>query len=311
MRPSTQLPRLLIGPLLLALSSCLLAQESVVGDPTVVVPGSTVELLFNGAFITEGPAVAPDGSVYFSDITITDQTEMQAGHIWRYDPRTGTTSVFRSPSGMANGIVFDVAGRMVVAEGADFGGRRITRTDLDTGKSVILAGLYEGKALNSPNDLEVGDAGRIYFTDPRYSGHEPVDQPVEGVYRLDPDGTLVRIVADIDKPNGIVISPDQRRLYVAAVAGSDQAIFQYDLDSAGNVVGGSTLIDFTTGRGPDGLTVDSDGNIYAARIDETRGIYVYSPEGEQLAVIPTPEWPRNVTFGRDDTASTLYITAGT
>ena len=94
------------------------------GDPSVVPPGAELELLFDGAYFTEGPAVAPDGKVYFSDITTANKTGMQPGHIWVYDPETGRTKIFRSPSGQSNGIKFDAQGRMLCAEGADFGGRR-------------------------------------------------------------------------------------------------------------------------------------------------------------------------------------------
>lgn len=298
------------GILVATLPQALQAQDPVEGDTAIVLRGSQVELLFDGAVVTEGPAVAPDGTVYFSDITPTASTGMEAGHLRQYDPATGITRIFRSPSGMSNGIMFDDQGRMIVAEGADFGGRRVTRTDLKTGKSTILAGLYLGKAFNAPNDLALDEQGRIYFTDPRYFGHEPVEQPVEGVYRIDPDGSVSLLVTEIDKPNGILVSPDQRTLYVAAVGGTDQAIFAFDLDLHGSVSGGRTLIDFSPDPGPDGMAVDLDGNIYAARRAQPMGIYVYSPEGKQLALIPTLEQPRNVTFGRGATSRTLFITAG-
>ena len=124
---------------------------------------------------------------------------MEAGHIWRFDPSTGKTSIFRSPSGMSNGIKFDVEGNMIVAEGADFGGRRITRTDWKSGKSYILAGLFEGRPFNSPNDVTIDEQGRIYFSDPRYMGHESIDQPVPAVYRIDPNGSIHRIITDAGK----------------------------------------------------------------------------------------------------------------
>ena len=160
------------------------------GDPSIISEGAELEVLFAGAFFTEGPAVAPDGSVYFSDITFTGPADMQAGHIWRYDPQTGKAAVYRSPSGMSNGLKFDAMGRLIAAEGADYGGRRLTRTDLATGKAEIIAGLYEGRPLNSPNDISIDEQGRIYFSDPRYLGHEPIDQPVQAVYRIDPNGEI-------------------------------------------------------------------------------------------------------------------------
>ena len=299
-------------------------------DPSIVAPGARLEHLFGDGFFTEGPAQAPDGSVYFSDITFVKASGYQAGHIWRWDPRTRATAVFRSPSGMSNGIVFDAQGRMVVAEGAGFGGRRITRTDMKTGKSVILAGLFNGRPFNSPNDLVLDARGRIYFTDPRYSGYEPVEQPVQGVYRIDPDGRVLLIVADAGKPNGIAVSPDQATLYVAAhddgafgdlppetqAAPGRMALLAYDLAPDGSAKFRRTVVDFSP-AGPDGIGVDRDGNIYCAVQGERQGIHVYSPAGKELAYIPTPESPTNVKFGRGGgggaggpDAQTLFITAG-
>src|SRR6476660_2915364 len=186
----------------------------------VVPPDAKLEKVFDGGLVlTEGVAVAPDGMVYFSDITFTHVSRernlpLEAGHIWKFDPKTGKASVFRSPSGMSNGLKFDADGNLLAAEGADFGGRRVTRTDMKTGKSYIIAGLFEGRPFNSPNDSSIDEKGRIYFSDPRYLGHEPIDQPVQAVYRIDKDGTVTRIIPDAGKPNGVVISPDQKPLSV-------------------------------------------------------------------------------------------------
>jgi gluconolactonase len=133
----------------------------------VVASGAKLEKLFDGGYWTEGPAVGPDGKIYFCDLTMTFATGMEAGNIWVYDPVTSRTTLFRSPSGMAAGIKFDHNGNMVVTEGADFGGRSVIRTDAKTGRSTILAGLYKGRPFNAPNDLDIDDEGRIYFTDPR------------------------------------------------------------------------------------------------------------------------------------------------
>ncbi len=291
----------------------------------IVAPGARLELLFDGGFFTEGPAQAPDGSVYFSDITFVKASGNQAGHIWRWDPRTKAALVFRSPSGMSNGIVFDAQGRMVVAEGAGFGGRRITRTDMQTGKSVIVAGLFNGRPFNSPNDLVLDARGRIYFTDPRYSGYEPIEQPVQGVYRIDLDGSVSLVVADAGKPNGIAVSPDQATLYVAAhddgafgelpretpAAPGRMALLAYDLAPDGSAKFRRAVVDFSP-AGPDGIAVDRNGNIYCAVQGDRQGIHVYSPAGKELAYIPTPESPTNVKFGRSGgpDAQTLFITAG-
>ena len=186
------------------------------GNPDIISPDARIEVVFDEAFFTEGPAVALDGSVYFSDITFTGVSGMQAGHIWRYDPGTGTTAVYRSPSGMSNGLKFDAMGRLIACEGADFGGRRVTRTDLTTGKAEIIAGTYKGKKFNAPNDVSLDEMGRIYFSDPRYLGHESMEMGVFAVYRIDTDGSIHRIITDAGKPNGVAVSPDQKSLYVVS-----------------------------------------------------------------------------------------------
>ncbi len=292
---------------------------------TIIPSDSELEEIFSEAHFTEGPTVAPDGKVYFSDITFTHEADMQAGHIMRYEPTTDETSVFRSPSGMSNGMKFDAKGRLVIAEGADFGGRRITRTDMDTGKSDIIVGLFEDKPFNSPNDLTIDELGRIYFTDPRYVGNEPVEQPVMGVYRIDPDGSVHLVVADSGKPNGIAVSPDQKTLYIGSNdSGSFRniqeelptyigrmALLAYDLSSDGTATYRETLVDYAPEHGPDGFEVDVEGNLYVAVRDKTRfGIFVYDPRGQELAYIKTPELPTNVAFGRDESSKILYITAG-
>ncbi len=303
----------------------LLALSPLAGQ--IFAPGAKLEKLYTGGHLTEGAAVAPDSTVFFSDITFTKETNMQAGHILRFDPRTGKTTVYRSPSGMSNGIKFDARGQMIVAEGADFGGRRITRTDLATGKSVIVAAMFEGRHFNSPNDVTIDLQGRIYFSDPRYLGHEPMEQPVMGVYRIDPNGKVNRIITDAGKPNGVAISPDQKTLYVVTnddgLLGFDQLpkdapsrkgrmeLSAYTLKPDGTASFRKTLVNYAPEDGPDGLTCDAEGNVYAAVRNEKRfGISVYSPDGKELSYLPTPERPTNVGFGRGSEATTLYITAG-
>lgn len=280
----------------------------------ILLKDARLETLFDGRFFLEGPAVAPDGRVYFSDITFTSSSGMQAGHVWRYDPKTKKTEIFRSPSGMSNGILFDRDGNMIAALGADFGGRQIVKTDMKSGKSTILAAVYDGKRLNSPNDLVLDARGRIYFSDPRYAGQEPLEQPVEGVYRIDPDGSLHRIIDDNGKPNGILVSPDQKHLYVASagwpVWSEFNGLVQYDLDTMGNVSNRKILIKYDGAEGIDGMAIDTEGNLYAARPCAQPGIYIYSANGAFLDRIPTPEAPTNVCFGHGPTSNYLYITAG-
>ncbi|MFN5298251.1 MAG: SMP-30/gluconolactonase/LRE family protein [Planctomycetaceae bacterium] len=332
---------LLVVPLSLAAGALGLAPGAAWAQAgPLLLPDAKLEKLFEGRVLTEGVAVAPDGQVYFSEITFShvardEQGAIEAGHIWRFDPTTGKTVIYRSPSGMSNGIKFDARGRMVVAEGADFGGRRVTRTDLATGKTHIIAGLYQGRPLNSPNDIAIDERGRVYFSDPRYLGHEPIDQGVQAVYRLDTDGTLHRVVTDAGKPNGVAISPDQKTLYVVsnengttAIERLDKgtatqadkvttplrkgfmALLAYDLAPEGTAKFRKVLVDYTPQDGPDGLTVDREGNLWVAvRAENRPGICVYSPEGKELAYLPT-EVPTNVGFARGKDANLLYITAG-
>lgn len=302
------------------------------GAEPVVPPDAKLEKLFDGGLVlTEGVAVAPDGMVYFSDITFTHVSKerglpIEAGHIWKYDPKSGKATVFRSPSGMSNGLKFDADGNLLAAEGADFGGRRVTRTDMKTGKAYIVAAMYEGRPLNSPNDMTIDEKGRIYFSDPRYLGHEPIDQPVQAVYRIDTDGTLHRIITDAGKCNGVALSPDQKSLYVVsndngntgigrlkkeepAIKGR-MALLAYDLSPEGNATFRKVLVDYSPEDGPDGMVCDAEGNIWTAVRDEKRpGIYCYAPDGKELGYIKT-EIPTNVGFGRGEEAKTLYITAG-
>ncbi|MEO2034251.1 MAG: SMP-30/gluconolactonase/LRE family protein [Planctomycetaceae bacterium] len=317
------------------LPSFVLAQNQ------IVPANARLEKLFEGITLTEGVSVAPDGMVYFSDITfshqaVTDTGAIHAGHIWKFNPKTAKTSIFRSPSGMSNGIKFDAAGNMLVCEGADYGGRRVIRTDMKTGMSYIIAAMYDGRKLNSPNDVTIDEQGRIYFSDPRYLGHETIDQPVMGVYRIDLDGSIHRIITDAGKPNGVCVSPDQKSLYVVSNANGatgferlakasdaegpvavaaplrkgNMALMAYDLHEDGTATFRKTLADYYPEDGPDGLICDEDGNLYVAvRAANRPGITVYSPEGKELAYIKT-EVPTNVGFGRGPDANLLYITAG-
>lgn len=326
-------PRLRAAALLAALfllPGGLASQQPTKGP--IVPPDAKLELLFDGGLVlTEGVAVAPDGKVYFSDITFSHVSKeklgrLEAGHIWVHDPKTGKTTIFRSPSGMSNGIKFDADGNLLAAEGADSGGRRVTRTDMTTGKATILAHLFEGKPFNAPNDITLDEKGRVYFSDPRYLGHEPIEQPIQAVYRIDPDGKIHRIITDAGKPNGVAVSPDQKTLYVVSNDNGSfgierqpkveptrkglMALHAYDLAPDGTAKFRKTLVDYAPQDGPDGLVVDTAGNLYVTVRDETRpGICVYSPEGKELAYLKT-EVPTNVGFGRGDQANVLYITAG-
>ena len=303
------------------------------GDPGVLPAGAKLDRVFGGACaLTEGVATSPNGTVYFSDITFTtlckDESGKypQAGNIWKYDPKTKQASIFRSPSGMSNGMKFDAEGNLVIAEGADFGGRRLTKTDMKTGTSYILSGLFNGQPYNALNDLTIDEKGQIYFTDPRYLGWEPMNQPVQAVYRLDPDGKVTRLITDAGKPNGVQVSPDQKTLYVLAHDNGAHdflpkgetsqkglmGCLAYDLSPEGTVSNRRMLVDWLPNDGGDGMSIDVDGNLYiAVRSEAAPGLYVYAPDGKQLAYLSTgKELPTNVAFGWGDDANLLYLTSG-
>jgi len=273
------------------------------GDDNPLIPkDAKFEKLWSEGEFTEGPAYGPDRCIYFSDIG--DRT-------MRYDPATGKTTEYRNPSGRGNGLTFDADGRLVAAEGANSGGmRRITRIDKE-GKVKVLADKWDGKRFNSPNDLVIDTKGRIYFTDPRYVGDEKREIDTESVYRIDPDGTVTQLMTDTQKPNGIAISPDMKTLYVAdSNPKGNQHLVAFPLKDDGSVGKKKLLHDFGKDRGIDGMKIDGKGNIYGmAGQGDTGGLYVFSPEGKQLAFVQTPETPTNCAFGGKD-HKTLYVTAG-
>jgi gluconolactonase len=231
----------------------------------------------------------------------------------KFDPKSGKTTEYRKPSGRANGLKFDAKGRLIACEGANTGGgRRISITEAD-GKVKTLADSFDGKKFNSPNDLTLDAKGRIYFSDPRYVGDEKRELDHESVYRIDPDGKVHRVISDVFKPNGLVISPDGKTLYVSDNASDPKgarALVAYPLNDDGTVGKRKVLHDFGKERGIDGMTVAKDGTVVAtAGSKKAGGIYFFSADGKELAFLPTPEDPNNLCFAGKD-KKTLYITAG-
>lgn len=272
-------------------------------------PGAKLEKVVGDLRFSEGPAWDPDGYLLFEDIPRDRIMKLDAD---------SKVSVFREPSGHSNGLAFDKEGRLVAAEGnSTGGGRRISRTEKD-GKVVTLADRYDGKRLNSPNDLTIDAAGRIYFTDPRYGSQDGVEQDKEAVYRIDPDGKLTRIIESVSRPNGIAISFDQKTLYVAdnREGGAKRVLMAFDLSSDGSSTNGRVLYDFGSGRGIDGMTLDSAGRIWAtAGSKEKAGVHVFEVNADRttanlLTVVKTPEDPTNCTFGGPG-RDVLYITTAT
>jgi gluconolactonase len=268
----------------------------------------------------EGPAVDEQGNVFFSDITGNRILKMTSG---------GEVSVFREDSGRTNGNAFDARGRLISCEGFGLGPggrRRLVRTEMKTGKITVLTDRYEGKRYNSPNDVCVDGQGRIWFTDPRYGDRAGMEMDVEGVYRIDPDGRVTRVLGqpDVQKPNGIAVAPDDKTLYV--VDSNDEkrgnrTIWAFDLSPKGGVSNRRLVYDFHQGRGGDGVRVDMKGNLWVAAgirtprppgevTDVPQGVYVISPEGKLLGRVPIPEdYVTNLAFGGPG-RKTLYVTAG-
>ncbi len=297
---------------------------------------ATLELLHTrqvrlNSGLTEGPTVARDGSIYFTDLPFGPEN----GMILRYDPKTGKTTVFTTNSGKANGLTCTVDGSLIACDGADGGGRQLVRWDLKTGEGKTLVDRFQGKRFNSPNDVFVDLKGRFYFTDPRYGGTEPRELIREAVYRLNTDGTVIEITKEVEKPNGIVLSPDQRTLYIGdhnnggnRLKASDpepkrgaMKVYAFPLDKQGLVSGPRrTLVDFGVENGCDGITVDKKGNVYLACRSLARpGVMVVDPDGRELAFFETgprnqkglfEEWkgiPSNVEFGIGEDAHSLYV----
>lgn len=285
-----------------------------------VIVNHEISILFSGGYFTEGPAANINGDVYFSDITFTSETKDQFGHIWCYSEKNDTTILFKSPSNMSNGLIIDNEGNLIIAEGADRGGRRITSINLKNGESQILADTYGSKRLNSPNDLACDKNGNIYFTDPRYVGEESIEQPIMGVYRLSPDGTLSLLIYNISMPNGIAISPNKKRLYVGCFDESPENnrnilsgmfIASYLFNGDSSVSFEKIIVEYETPVGPDGIETDQYGNLYVAvRDEDDPHIAVYCSEGDLLTKIPIPEVPSNICFGKGNYSNRLYVTAG-
>lgn len=264
----------------------------------LIAPDARLYRLHTGFRFTEGPAYAPDGTLIFSDIP--------ADRLYRMHP-DGKVEIFREPSGGANGNTIDPQGRLLTCEG--FVNKRVTRTDLPSGKVEVVASEYEGKPLNQPNDIIATKDGRIYFTDPVFGDPKFKTQPVEGVYLVKPDGTLVRVIADEQnqpKPNGLALSPDGKWLYTTD--SQCNVLRVYEVLPDGSLKGGRDLakMEGKDGAG-DGLRVDEKGNLWVTGPD---GIWVFALDGTLLGRLQLPEVPANLCFGGSD-GKHLFITART
>ena len=278
----------------------------------LVSPAARIEKIASGFLFTEGPVWSRAGRcLYFSDIP--------GNALLKWTP-AGVTTV-RKPVfagsytpgfGIGpNGHTLDQEGRLISCE---HGNRRLARTEKD-GSITVLADRYEGRRLNSPNDVVVKSNGDIYFTDPPYGllGHDASPQKelsFNGVFRLDPAGRLDLLVSNLRRPNGLAFSPDERRFYVANSEHARRIWMVYDVRPDGTAADGRVFFDANThpARGvPDGMKLDVLGNLYCTG---PGGILVLSPAGRHLGTIVTPELPANCHWG-DEEGRMLYITART
>ncbi len=278
---------------------------------TLVPPDAQIEKLAGGFTFIEGPLWRPSNVLWFSDVV---------GNVVRQWAPDGKVTVILDPGGWdgknlpaggyngPNGMTADKDGAVLLCQ---HGYRRIVRISSDM-KITTLVDKFEGKKLNSPNDLVFRSDGSLYFTDPPYGLPKGDDDPMKelkfnGVYRL-ANGKLQLLIKDLTRPNGIAFSPDEKTLYVA---NSEKKRFwmRYDVAANGSVSKGKVFADVTAEKEegvPDGMKVDSQGNVYGTG---PGGIWVFSPEGKHLGTIKPPEQPANCGWGDD--GKSLYITART
>jgi sugar lactone lactonase YvrE len=268
----------------------------------IVSQESKLEKIAAGFVFTEGPIWdASKGCLFFSDIP--------ANKMRKYTESKGA-ELFREPSGKSNGLTLDKQGRLIACEHAN---RRVSRTEKD-GTVVTIADKYNGKKLNSPNDVVVKSDGSIYFTDPPYGltaefgnlGEQEL--PFQGVYRLSADGkTLILLVDDFNKPNGLAFSPDESLLYIDDTDEAHVRVF--DVKPDGTITNGRVFVELkgTEEGAVDGMKIDSEGNAY---VTGPGGISIFDPSGNKLGRIDLPEVAANIAWGDKDW-KTLYITGST
>ena len=287
-------------------------------DPSVVVidesfnryrlPLAKVERLATGGRWAEGP-------VWFGDARCLVWSDIPNNRMLRWDEESGAVGLYRKPSGYANGNTRDRQGRLLTCE---HGGRRISRTEPD-GRVVTLVDSFQGKRLNSPNDIVCKSDGSIWFTDPTFGilgwyehGKAEPELPMN-VYRLDPSGSLSVAAEGINQPNGLAFSPDESILYIVESRSQPRKILAYDVVGGKTLSGRRVLIDAGPKGTPDGFRVDMDGNLWCgwgmggAGLD---GVHVFNAGGKPIGRIDLPERCANVCFGGLD-RNRLFMTAST
>ena len=286
----------------------------------IVTPGTKIEKLAGGFLFTEGPVWVPrtadsDGYLLFSD--------PNNNIIYRWTP-DGQLSIYRTKSGYAgadigeygqpgsNGLTLDREGRLTINQ---HGYRRVVRLEKN-GQLTVLADQFEGKRLNSPNDLVYKSDGALYFTDPPFGLPKFFDDPrkelpYSGVFRVSPDGKQVKLLTtELKGPNGLAFSPDEKYFYLDNWDEKKKVIMRYEVNPDGTLAKGKVFFDMTSAPGEDaldGLKIDQKGNLY---VSGPGGLWIISPEGKHLGTISGPEHPHNFAWGDDD-GKTLYLCART
>ncbi|MGE0606050.1 MAG: SMP-30/gluconolactonase/LRE family protein [Pirellulales bacterium] len=288
-----------IASLLLALASALFLADTLVtaAEPIADIgPTGEIKKLHGDFKFTEGPAADSRGNIYFTDIPDS------LVYRWSTD---GKLSVFRKESNRSNGLMFNADGELFSCEMAG----RIVAVAADGQTVRVLADKYDGKPFNAPNDLVLDKSGGVYFTDPHFGAATPLPQGERAVYYV-ADGKVTRLTDDLPAPNGVILSPDEKTLYIVPSLSSE--VLSYSVMAPGKL-GPSRVFaslkqpEGKENTGGDGLTVDTNGNLY---ITSGLGIQVFTPAGKLLGVIAFPEQPANVTFGGPD-GKTLFVTART
>ncbi|HVV62301.1 MAG TPA: SMP-30/gluconolactonase/LRE family protein [Pseudolabrys sp.] len=257
---------------------------------------TNVERLATGTLWGEGP-------VWFGDGRYLLWSDIPNNRVLRWDEETGAVSVYRKPSNNANGNTRDRQGRLITCEHL---GRRVIRTEYD-GSITVICDRYEGKRLNSPNDVVVKSDGSIWFTDPRfgllsnYEGEIAESELPMNVYRVDGKTGAVSVIAgDINAPNGLAFSPDEKKLYVVESRSEPRTILSFDVAPSGDKISNrKVLIDSGPQGTPDGFRCDTDGNLWCGwgMSPELDGVRVFTPQGEPIGHISLPERCANVCFG--------------
>jgi gluconolactonase len=268
------------------------------GEIKTVGKWGPVEKVAGDLQFTEGPTPDAEGALYFTDIP--------ADRIYKLTDDK-TLKVFLQPAGHANGLMIDGGGRLFACQMDG----KVVQIDTVSKATTTLADKYGEAPLNAPNDLVVDSTGGIYFTDPRFRAATPLPQKVEGVYYRAADGTVTRLHESDVAPNGVILSPDEKTLYV--VPSMSKTMLAFDVQAPGKVGPAKTFCQVAQPEGAenesggDGLTIDAKGNVY---VTTNLGIQVFSPKGEALGIISLPEQPANCAFGGKN-LDVLYATART